>query len=48
LAIARTVIVNKHGGTLHFETERGMGTTFFVRLPVDAPKESAQTNEAAA
>jgi PAS domain S-box-containing protein len=34
LAIARSVIVNKHGGTLRFETECGMGTTFFIRLPV--------------
>ena len=34
LAIARAV-VDKHGGTLTFETEVGKGTTFFVRLPVD-------------
>jgi signal transduction histidine kinase/HAMP domain-containing protein len=37
LAIARSVIVNKHGGTLRFETECGKGTTFFIRLPIDAP-----------
>ena len=37
LAIARSVIVNKHGGTLRFETECGRGTTFFIRLPIDAP-----------
>ncbi|MGA2189407.1 MAG: ATP-binding protein [Steroidobacteraceae bacterium] len=37
LAIARSVIVNKHGGTLRFETECGKGTTFFIRLPVNAP-----------
>jgi len=36
LAIARSVIVNKHGGTLRFETECGKGTTFFVRLPIGA------------
>jgi signal transduction histidine kinase/HAMP domain-containing protein len=36
LAIARSVIVNKHGGTLRFETECGRGTTFFIRLPVGA------------
>ena len=36
LAIARSVIVNKHGGTLRFETECGKGTTFFIRLPVSA------------
>ena len=37
LAIARTVIVDKHGGTLHFETEVGKGTTFFIRLPIAGP-----------
>jgi signal transduction histidine kinase len=37
LAIARTVIVEKHGGTLHFETELGKGTTFYIRLPVNGP-----------
>jgi PAS domain S-box-containing protein len=34
LAIARSVIVDKHGGDLAFETEVGVGTTFFVRLPI--------------
>ncbi len=34
LAIARSVIVNKHGGSLRFETEMGKGTTFFLRLPI--------------
>lgn len=33
LAISRA-IVDKHGGTLTFETEVGRGTTFVVRLPV--------------
>ena len=37
LAIARTVVVDKHGGTLHFETEVGQGTTFYIRLPIDGP-----------
>jgi PAS domain S-box-containing protein len=35
LAIARSVIVDKHDGTLHFETIEGEGTTFIVRLPHD-------------
>jgi NO-binding membrane sensor protein with MHYT domain/nitrogen-specific signal transduction histidine kinase len=35
LAIARRVIVNKHGGKLYFETECGTGTTFFIRLPIN-------------
>jgi PAS domain S-box-containing protein len=33
LAIART-IVERHGGTLAFETERGAGTTFTIRVPI--------------
>jgi signal transduction histidine kinase len=36
LAIARSVIVNKHGGTLRFETDCNKGTTFFIRLPIGA------------
>ena len=35
LAIAHTVVVTKHGGTLSFETEEGRGTTFIVRLPIE-------------
>jgi histidine kinase len=35
LALARTAIVDRHGGTISFETELGQGTTFFVRLPID-------------
>lgn len=38
LAIARNTIVQKHGGSIHFETDEGRGTTFIVRLPV-APAE---------
>jgi signal transduction histidine kinase/uncharacterized membrane protein affecting hemolysin expression len=37
LAIARAVVVDKHGGTLRFETEIGKGTTFYIRLPVAGP-----------
>jgi two-component system NtrC family sensor kinase len=33
LAIARSVIVDKHGGSLNFETVLGEGTTFIIRLP---------------
>jgi signal transduction histidine kinase len=46
LAIARSIVVNKHGGTLRFETECGKGTTFFVRLPTGT-LESPQTQAAA-
>jgi signal transduction histidine kinase len=34
LALARTAIVDRHGGTISFETRLGEGTTFFVRLPI--------------
>lgn len=35
LAIARSVIVDKHGGSITFETEEGKGTTFTTRIPHD-------------
>jgi signal transduction histidine kinase len=34
LAIAYSVVVDKHGGTIHFETQEGQGTTFVIRLPI--------------
>jgi signal transduction histidine kinase len=34
LALAQSVIAKMHGGTLHFETAIGRGTTFFIRIPV--------------
>ena len=34
LAIAHNVVVEKHGGTITFETEEGKGTTFIIRLPI--------------
>jgi PAS domain S-box-containing protein len=36
LSIARSVIVDKHHGSLTFESVPGVGTTFFIRLPLDA------------
>lgn len=41
LAIARSVIVDKHAGTIEFETAEGQGTTFVIRLPLDIPNEDA-------
>ncbi len=34
LAIAYSVIVDKHHGTIHVESEPGSGTTFTIRLPI--------------
>jgi two-component system, NtrC family, sensor kinase len=45
LAIARSVIVQKHRGTIDFTTEMGVGTTFAVRLPLDLPPEERPTQE---
>ena len=35
LTIAHSVIVDKHGGTIDFQTQAGQGTTFIIRLPID-------------
>ena len=35
LAIARSVIVDKHNGTIDCETKVGKGTTFIICLPID-------------
>jgi PAS domain S-box-containing protein len=42
LAIAHNVVVEKHGGTISFETEIGRGSTFIIRLPI-APSTSETT-----
>lgn len=34
LAIARSIVVDKHGGTIHIETALNKGTTFVIRIPV--------------
>jgi signal transduction histidine kinase len=40
LAIARSVVVDKHGGTLTFDSEVGRGTTFHIRLPLEQPAQA--------
>jgi signal transduction histidine kinase len=35
LAIARNIVVEKHGGEVTVESEVGKGTTFFIRLPLN-------------
>jgi PAS domain S-box-containing protein len=39
LAISHSVIVDKHGGSISFETEEGRGTTFIIRLPLKVSEE---------
>lgn len=41
LAICHAVVVDKHGGSIDFESTVGQGTTFVVRLPV---KQLAETS----
>ncbi len=36
LSLVRAIVVDKHAGSLNFDTEAGRGTTFFVRIPIDA------------
>jgi signal transduction histidine kinase len=43
LAIARSVIVDKHRGSLTFQTEPGVGTTFFLRIPIQQPMQKQAT-----
>jgi PAS domain S-box-containing protein len=42
LAIARSVIVEKHGGTLTCESTVGKGTTFVIRLPIGSQPADAE------
>jgi PAS domain S-box-containing protein len=41
LAIARTIVADRHRGQVLFETEPGHGTTFIVRLPIEGPRREA-------
>ncbi|MEN6405297.1 MAG: hybrid sensor histidine kinase/response regulator [Thermoguttaceae bacterium] len=41
LSIARALVVEKHNGTIRFESESGRGTTFYVRLPIGGSPEPA-------
>ncbi len=34
LALAHSIVTEKHGGRIRFETEPGQGTTFILRIPI--------------
>jgi signal transduction histidine kinase len=38
LAIAHNVIVKSHAGQIWFDTKEGLGTTFFIKLPMEQAK----------
>lgn len=42
LSISHANIVEKHGGSLTFETSNGNGTTFTIRLPIDPQRVLAE------
>jgi PAS domain S-box-containing protein len=45
LSISHNVVVEKHGGTITVETEEGVGTTFIIRLPLQATAQRPQSLE---
>jgi two-component system, NtrC family, sensor kinase len=38
LAIAREMIEDDHSGAIDFESTAGVGTTFYIRIPIEQPK----------
>jgi signal transduction histidine kinase len=46
LTMVRNCVVKSHRGTVRFQTATGVGTTFFVRLPIESVA-SAETSRAA-
>ncbi|MBI4817544.1 MAG: PAS domain S-box protein [Deltaproteobacteria bacterium] len=45
LTAARSIVVDKHGGSLTFETEVGKGTTFAIRLPIAAQQSDTNSTQ---
>jgi two-component system NtrC family sensor kinase len=39
LALTRKIVMEKHHGTIDFESEPGKGTTFHIRIPLQQPTE---------
>jgi len=37
LAISRSIVVERHGGALTFDSQVGVGTTFHIRVPIAGP-----------
>jgi len=48
LAMARTIVVERHGGTIGFDTDVGRGTTFKVRMPIRPQSSCSKETKSAA
>ncbi|MEL7448957.1 MAG: ATP-binding protein [Pseudomonadota bacterium] len=46
LAIAHAAIVEKHGGSLDFESELGEGTVFIIRIPLEVSQDAQERTAA--
>jgi len=46
LAIARSIVVDRHGGSLTFESDLDKGTTFTIRLPISGKKSARDLSSA--
>lgn len=42
LTISKQIIEETHGGSLNFDTEEGVGTTFHIRLPIAHARSASQ------
>jgi len=43
LSISRRIVEDEHGGSIYFESEAGVGTTFHIRLPLaGAPQDASK------
>ena len=45
LAIARAIVVQRHGGTIDFDTEVGRGTTFKIRIPISPSRQEGPASK---
>ena len=48
LAISRSIVIDKHGGTLTFDSEVGRGTRFLIQLPLEPAPQTVRMSSHAA